>query len=158
MRENSRRLLFHVALWQANLLSVNFSEISMRARYKGPSGTGVLQLPDDATIQDVLDEIRTKSGISRFVLKYGPPMAMKTINPSDYKLAAASIGLHGETLTVVPDEASPDMPPTSSATASNTPQSNPNRSQTPAAESSGRPEDINAPWPEREGTLCRCLS
>lgn len=132
----------------------------MRARYKGPSGTGVLQLPDEATVQDVLDEIRSKTGISRFVLKYGPPMAMKTIDPNDYKVAARSLGLHGETLTVVPDEASPETIPAASSaanTTTGTSQSNSDQPRVPGAWPGGKPEDIVVPWPEREGTLCRCL-
>lgn len=135
----------------------HLSKSGMRARYKGPSGTGVLQLPDDATVQNVLDEIRTKTGISRFVLKYGPPMAMKTIDLNDSNIPAMSLGLHGETLTVVPDEASPDTAPANPIAPARNSQSNSNQPRNSGSQASGKPEDINAPWPEREGTLCRCL-
>jgi hypothetical protein len=139
-------------------LRTSISIISvMRARYKGPSGTGVLQLPDDATVQNVLDEIRTKTGISRFVLKHGPPMAMKTIELKDSNISAVSLGLHGETLTVVPDEASPDTASANLIAPASNSQSNSNRPRNSGSQASGKPEDINVPWPEREGTLCKCL-
>lgn len=129
----------------------------MRARYKGPSGTGVLQLPDDATVQNVLDEIRTKTGISRFMLKHGPPMAMKTIELKDSNISAVSLGLHGETLTVVPEEASSDTAPANPIAPASDSQSNSNQPRNSGSQTGGKPEDINVPWPEREGTLRRCL-
>ncbi|KAF4963862.1 hypothetical protein FSARC_8156 [Fusarium sarcochroum] len=79
----------------------------MRARFKGPAGTGILEIPDDATVQTLFDELRTKTGISNFSIKYGPPMAMKTLETSQNDQIARSLGLHGETLTIVPE----DIPP-----------------------------------------------
>lgn len=125
----------------------------MRARYKGPSGTGILEVADDATVQRVFDELKAMTGIGAFTLKYGPPMAMKTLDASQGAEVARSLGLHGETLTIVPDEQRPlspvdppsDVPPESIQ--------EPRRGRQPRTQSNENPEDINVPWPEREGTL-----
>ena len=122
----------------------------MRARYKGPAGTGILELPDDATVQAVFDEIKTKTGIASFGVKYGPPMAMKSLDASQSEQIARSLGLHGETLTIVPDE--------SLSTSVESPQTGTIQRQAAAsktAKENESPEDINVPWPEREGTLCK---
>ncbi|RFN43977.1 hypothetical protein FIE12Z_11787 [Fusarium flagelliforme] len=120
----------------------------MRARYKGPAGTGILELPDDATVQAIFDEIKTKTGFAKFGVKYGPPMAMKSLDASQNDQIARSLGLHGETLTIVPDESlstSVESPQTATvqhqATASK------------AVKKNESPEDVNVPWPEREGAL-----
>lgn len=112
---------------------------TMRARYKGPAGTGIIEMLDSATVQDVLDELRARTGIVSFTIKYGPPMAMKTLDLGQVSETARSIGLHGETLTIVPEEA-PLAPDTTTQAAS---------------QPSESPEDINVPWPGREGTLCK---
>ena len=128
----------------------------MRARYKAPSGTGVLELPDDATVQDVFSEIRAKTEISHFSLKYGPPMAMKSISAVDYAHQAKSLGLHGETLTVVPDEARPEPPSETSNTRSSQPVQSFMEPRERSSRSGEKPEDVVVPWPEREGTLRMC--
>ncbi|KAL6400383.1 hypothetical protein AUP68_16086 [Ilyonectria robusta] len=115
---------------------------TMRARYKGPAGTGIIEMPDSATVQDVLDELRARTGIVSFTIKYGPPMAMKTLDLGQVGETARSIGLHGETLTIVPEEAPPAPDTTTQA----------------ASQPSEGPEDINVPWPGREGTLCDYLN
>lgn len=120
----------------------------MRARFKGPAGTGILELSDDATVQAVFDELRAKSGIASFSIKYGPPMAMKTLEPSQGDQNARSLGLHGETLTIVPEETPPalEVPAQTAAAQQRTTASR-------TAKKNESPEDVNVPWPEREGTL-----
>ena len=122
----------------------------MRARYKGPAGTGILELPDDATVQALFDEIKTKTGIAKFGVKYGPPMAMKSLDVSQNDQIARSLGLHGETLTVVPDE--------SLSTSIENTQTGSVQHQAEASKPSRKnesPEDVNVPWPEQEGALCK---
>ncbi|VUC34552.1 unnamed protein product [Clonostachys rosea] len=124
----------------------------MRARYRGPGGSGTLELSDDATVQALFDELRSKSGISGFSVKYGPPMAMKLLNlAEDGPKPARSLGLHGETLTIVPDEARPISPVYSAPPAPAT--SEKSRPAAPNPKASEKPEDINVPWVEQEGTL-----
>jgi ubiquitin thioesterase OTU1 len=126
----------------------------MRARYRGPAGSGTLELGDDATVQVLFDELRSKSGIASFSVKYGPPMAMKLLNlEEDGDKPARSLGLHGETFTIVPDEARP-ISPLYSAPAAPAP-SEKRRPPASNPEASEKPEDINVPWVEKEGTLCR---
>jgi ubiquitin thioesterase OTU1 len=119
----------------------------MRARYKAPSGTGIIELPDDATLDTLLGELRTKSGISSFTIKYGPPMAMKSLDLSQRDQTAKSLGLHGETLTIVPDEARPVSPLPQDKTSETVAQ------RQPEEPSKKGPEDVHIPWPDREGTL-----
>ncbi|KAK7426332.1 ubiquitin-specific protease otu1 [Neonectria magnoliae] len=116
----------------------------MRARYKAPDGTGIIDVPDSATVQDVLDELRAQTCIPSFTVKYGPPMAMKTLDPSQVNEVARSVGLHGETLTIVPEEAPVAPAPATQAFKAGS---------RPGGQSSEGPEDINVPWPAREGTL-----
>ena len=119
----------------------------MRARFKAPSGTGVLNIADDATLGTLLDEIRSNTGIQSFSVKYGPPMAMKVLDISNKEANAKSMGLNGETLTIVPKASPPPRPEP------------PRGSQMVMKDSVGGfdsnpgPEDIIIPWPEREGTL-----
>jgi ubiquitin thioesterase OTU1 len=113
----------------------------MKARYKGPAGTGIIELTDSATVGDLLSELRTLTGIASFTIKYGPPMAMKNLDLGLIGETARSAGLHGETLTIVPAEEPPTPVKTEAA------KSSANRS------SDNDPGDINVPWREREGTL-----
>ncbi|KAJ4247725.1 ubiquitin-specific protease otu1 [Fusarium torreyae] len=120
----------------------------MRARFKGPAGTGILEIPDDATVQTLLDELRTKTGITSFSIKYGLPMAMKTLEASQNDQIARSLGLHGETLTIVPEDV---PPPPAEPAQTGTVQHQAMKSK--AVKQNESPEDVNVPWPEREGTL-----
>lgn len=130
----------------------------MRARFKGPSGTGVVELGDDASVKDVLDEISSKTGIQNLSVKFGPPMAMSTIHSSDMNSSAKSLGLHGETLTVVPEEARPITPPKAISNVDQGQVAQTSASQRIQNASANKPEDICVPWPEREGTLCECAA
>lgn len=111
----------------------------MRARFKGPSGTGVVEFRDDVTLNLLFEELRARTGIQNFRIKYGPPMAMNTITTECGDLEARSLGLNGETLTIVPDDqelSTTSIPPTASKTGD-----------------SQHPEDVTVSWPQREGTL-----
>jgi ubiquitin thioesterase OTU1 len=123
----------------------------MRARYKGPDGTGIVELPNDATVQSLFDELRTKTGISSFTLKYGPPTSMTSLDLSQGDAIAASLGLNGQTLTIVPTEARPLTPPPAGST-SNDAADLPQRTERPSRKS---PDEISVPWPERDGILCK---
>lgn len=130
----------------------------MRARYKGPSGTGIVDLGDDATVKDVLNELKSKTGIQSFSIKYGPPMAMKTIDASDHHSSARSVGLHGETLTIVPNEARSVTPPKPNPSIDHGKASQSNAAQHMQNASDNKPEDMSVPWAKREGTLCGCAA
>lgn len=128
----------------------------MRARYKGPAGTGVVEVNDDASVQSLLDVIRSETGIQCFSIKYGPPMAMKTLDYSDLNQTARTLGLHGETLTIVPDQERSVSPiPTAPKISLSSQQQNQDSQRQSRMQSGEQPEDINVPWAEREGTLCK---
>ncbi|KAF7563757.1 hypothetical protein G7046_g373 [Stylonectria norvegica] len=125
----------------------------MRARYKGPAGTGIVEIPDDATVQVLFDELRAKTGIASMSIKFGPPMAMRSLGLDQKDQIAKSLGLHGETLTIVPDEARSITPPATDPSEAQEAQSSRNEASRAKKKPRDGPEDINIPWPEREGTL-----
>ncbi|KAM0324550.1 hypothetical protein ACHAQA_007935 [Verticillium albo-atrum] len=117
----------------------------MRARYKGPSGTGVLALDDTATVGHLFDEIKTKTGIADFTLKYGWPL--KTLESDQKDKIAKDLGLNGETFTIVPAETAQPAPAASSYSRPTIP-----ARDVPQPPTQG-PESVSVAWPEREGTL-----
>ena len=124
----------------------------MRVRYKGPNGTGTTELDDDATLQALIEDLQVRTGVTRFTIKYGPPMAMRSLDLSLASMPARSLGLHGETLTIVPEESRAITPPVNEASKNETgPQSS-------RAIMDEKPEDINIPWSARDGTLCESSS
>jgi len=125
----------------------------MRARYKGPSGTGIVDLSDEATVKDVFDVLRERAGVQSFTVKYGPPMSMKTISPPELHLSARSLGLHGETLTIVPEQPRPVTPPLIASEPEHGYRNQHSAQQRAQVGSDNTVEDITIPWPEREGTI-----
>jgi len=121
----------------------------MKARYKGPAGTGIITLPDDATVKAVFEELKARTGIEDFTVKFGPPMAMQNLDISASDTLAKSMGLHGETLTIVPREPQ-SIFPVRQATEGKHPS---NRHEEASARPAQSPEDVTVPWPEREGTV-----
>ncbi|KAG8424256.1 ubiquitin-specific protease otu1 [Metarhizium acridum] len=121
----------------------------MRSRYKSPLGTGILEIDDSATVQMVFEALKAKTRIENFAIKYGPPTNMRSINLEHGGLIAKDLGLHGETLTIVPIETKADL-----ATSGHTrhPAGHEKQAGTAfvASTSSG---DVIVPWPEREGSL-----
>lgn len=115
-------------------------------------GTGIIEVGDDATVQTIFEAIKTRTLIESFAIKYGPPTAIQTLSLDQRGLSAKSLGLHGETITIVPtesttrpsatDEISTSVPGyEKEARSDHSPQNNPG--------------DVIVPWPEREGSLCK---
>lgn len=115
----------------------------MRARYKWPGGTGIITLGDDATLGDIVKELTSKTLLTDFGIKFGPPTAMKALDMSRVNQSAKEIGIHGETLTIVPNEKRP--PPSRQNTGED-------RQERHQAQQK-RPQDVNVPWDVRDGTL-----
>ncbi|OAA73760.1 Ovarian tumor, otubain [Cordyceps fumosorosea ARSEF 2679] len=118
----------------------------MRARYKWPGGTGIITLGDDATLGDVVKELTTRTLVTNFGIKFGPPTAMKDLDMTETDQLAKSLGIHGETLTLVPREERP-FPSKQSI----------GEEHSFRAEHHGEqklePHEVNVPWGSREGTL-----
>ncbi|EQB57920.1 OTU-like cysteine protease [Colletotrichum gloeosporioides Cg-14] len=122
----------------------------MRARYRGPEGSGVVSLGDDATVGQLFDEIKKSTGIADFALKYGYPLQTLTLEQKDVN--AKDLGLNGQSFTIEPAQPRVITPPP--------PVTRPSEgraplSKEPRLDSSGdpTPSDISIPWPERESTL-----
>ncbi len=115
----------------------------MRTRYKWPGGTGIITLGDDATLGDVVKELTSKTFLTDFGIKFGPPTAMIALDMSRVNQSAKEIGIHGETLTIVPNEKRP--PPSRQSTGED-------RRESHQAQQK-RPQDVNVPWDVRDGTL-----
>jgi ubiquitin thioesterase OTU1 len=126
----------------------------MRARYKGPAGTGTIEIEDTASIQDLFDELRAKTGIQEFAVKYGPPMDMKTLESGSKAMTAKELGLHGETLTIVPQETRSLTPFGTTPLKDEAKMEELHPHLEPSTQSGKEPDDIVIPWAEREGTLC----
>ncbi|KAI0879835.1 OTU-domain-containing protein [Annulohypoxylon maeteangense] len=86
----------------------------MKVRYRTPSGPGSLELDDDANVIQLLEALKSTTGLENFSVKYGwPPKALGT-DESD--VTVQSLGLHREVLTIAPLEkasAAPTVPDTS---------------------------------------------
>lgn len=118
----------------------------MRARYKWPGGTGIITLGDDATLGDVIQELTSKTLLTNFGIKFGPPTAMKSLDLREINQTAKQLGLHGETLTVVPNEKQPS--PTARLTSDK-----PSVALGQQRRAKAEPQDVNVPWGARDGTL-----
>lgn len=121
----------------------------MRARYKWSGGTGLVTLSDDASLKDVVEELKNKTLLSDFDIKFGPPAAMKTVDMREMDQPAKLLGLHGETLTLV----AIDVRPLPLAGHSDVGSSRLQRLGRQKAEL----QDVNVPWGERDGTLCKSM-
>ena len=111
----------------------------MRARYRSPLGTGHLSLDDDVTVRVLFEILRAETGIEHFTIKYGLPMAMKTITLDQATEKAQSLGIKGETLTIVPVDDGGTV------------------TRSSAGDHKNDTDEAIVPWPEREGSLRRYL-
>lgn len=121
----------------------------MRARYKWSGGTGLVALGDDASLRDVVEELKKKTLLSDFDIKFGPPAAMKTVDMMEMDQPAKLLGLHGETLTIVPNDVRP-LPIAVHSGVGSCPLQRLGRQN-------AEPQDVNVPWGERDGTLCKSM-
>ncbi|KAI1100064.1 OTU-domain-containing protein [Jackrogersella minutella] len=128
----------------------------MKIRYKAPSGGGMLELDDDAVVTQLLDALKSSTGLADFAVKYGwPPKALST---DQGDVSVQSLGLHRENLTIAPVENS------STASAPSTAEPTTAAAQdTAAATSNPKPskgeglgikdQQISVPMPETGSTL-----
>ncbi|KAI1760905.1 OTU-domain-containing protein [Hypoxylon sp. FL1150] len=72
----------------------------MQIRYKAPQGAGKVELHDTATVSQLLDALKTKTGLADVTVKYGwPPKALGT---HQYDTSLQELGLQRESLTIAP--------------------------------------------------------
>ncbi|KAK1975403.1 OTU-like cysteine protease [Colletotrichum cereale] len=126
----------------------------MRARFKGPGGTGVVSLDDTATVGDLFIEIKDKTGIADFSLKYGWPLQTLTLEHKDAN--ANDLGLNGQSFSIEPAQPRAFTPPPAAppATARGPEAGGPAAKKARLdSDADATPSEISIPWPERESTL-----
>jgi len=74
----------------------------MKIRFRGPSGAGSVELGDDATVAQLLSALKEQTGGGNIAVKFGWPL--QTLSSDQGDLQLQSLGLHRESLTVVPLE------------------------------------------------------
>ena len=74
----------------------------MRTRLRAPGGASTLQLPDDATVSDLIAQIKEKTSLSNFDVKYGYPPRPLVLDqyPKSQALSTLDVKLNGEQLTI----------------------------------------------------------
>jgi ubiquitin thioesterase OTU1 len=78
----------------------------MRLRLRAPAGQAVITLPDDSTVADLVEQIASKTSVSRFEVKYSyPPKALR-LEEFDKSLPLSKLGikLDNETLIISPKD------------------------------------------------------
>jgi len=131
----------------------------LRMRIRGPNGVSKMSLRDDATVADLLAEIRSITSLSKFDLKYGYPQKPLILPESDTVLLSSlgkqlKIKFDGEQLTISrkedsPPPTEPDIPEDSTSSSGNTKESKPISLQ-----SKGMGQDIpEVPMPDRRTTM-----
>lgn len=87
--------------------------MALKIRYRAPSGGGTLDLDENATVGQLFDAIKEKTGSSDVTIKYGwPPKALAA---DQAELSLVSLNLQRESLTVVLAERAPSPPPAAPA-------------------------------------------
>ncbi|KAK5625513.1 hypothetical protein RRF57_001229 [Xylaria bambusicola] len=79
----------------------------MRIRFRGPSGGGFLELPEDSTVDDLMSALEAETGSGAIVVKFGWPLQTLDMQQGDLKVRVRELGLQREILTIVPIENSP---------------------------------------------------
>lgn len=83
----------------------------MRLRIRGPSGTSTAILEENATVNDLISQIKEKTGISKFDIKYGYPPRPLTLDSKSALLTSLDVKLNGEQLTISSKEDTPSAAP-----------------------------------------------
>lgn len=81
-----------------------------RLRIRGPNGVSTVTLSDDATVGNLLTEIREKTSLRKFDVKYGYPPKPLILQSESAPLGSLGISLNGEQLIISSKEDTP--PPT----------------------------------------------
>jgi ubiquitin thioesterase OTU1 len=74
----------------------------MKIRFRGPSGGGSVELDDDATVTQLLSALKEQTGGGNIAVKFGWPL--QTLSSDQGDLQLQYLGLHRESLTIVPLE------------------------------------------------------
>ncbi|KAI1117826.1 hypothetical protein F5Y14DRAFT_402104 [Nemania sp. NC0429] len=122
----------------------------MRIRFRGPSGGGLLELADDATVAQLLLALRAETGSGPIAVKFGWPLQTLAADQGD--LRVRELGLQRENLTVVPLESVEQQPAVVAHPAADSGIAELD-AQLAANLSYGSGEDVKADMPESRTTL-----
>ncbi|AEO67691.1 uncharacterized protein THITE_125507 [Thermothielavioides terrestris NRRL 8126] len=110
-----------------------------------PTGQSRVQVDEHSTLRDLIELIKSKTGLSNFSMKYGFPPKALDISPALLDASVDDLHLRGETILVTPVDSAP--PPTSLPPPSTEPKPKP---FTPKGI---EPDQTSLEWPERGGYL-----
>lgn len=85
-----------------NLLLFKATTMPLKIRYRAPSGPGTLDLDDDATVRQLFNAVKEKTGSTSVAIKYGWPP--QTLDTERFDASVVSLNLQRESLTIVPSE------------------------------------------------------
>ncbi|KAI0599678.1 hypothetical protein F4775DRAFT_105480 [Biscogniauxia sp. FL1348] len=123
----------------------------MKLRYKAPSGGGTVELGDAATVSQLLDALRASTGYTDVIVKYGwPPRAL---GADQAGATLQSLGLHRESLTVVPDESTSAATAATAAAETRGAENVADAYARQAAPKGVRDQNISVPMPENNSWL-----
>ncbi|KAI0165058.1 OTU-domain-containing protein [Hypoxylon sp. FL1284] len=125
----------------------------MQIRYKAPSGAGKVEMDDGATVSQLIDALKSGTGLADVTVKYGWPP--KALDVSQHEASLQQLGLQRESLTIAPG---PSATPASAADAPGSGQentSNPGAPPTAAAQGGGAlmDQNISVSMPETGSSL-----
>lgn len=83
-----------------------------RLRIRGPNGMTTWQYGDEATVADLLSQIKANTGLGKFDIKYGYPPKPLSLESSAALLSSLGVPLNGEQLIISNTD---DSPPVSSS-------------------------------------------
>ncbi|KAK4244732.1 ubiquitin thioesterase OTU1 [Corynascus novoguineensis] len=115
--------------------------ISIRA----PKGQSRVQIDDDATLKELVELVKEKTGLSNFSLKYGYPLKGLDISPSLQDASIKDLKLRGETIVVAPVDTTPPAPALQPGSAEAKPK--------PFTTKGIEPDETSLEWPERGGHI-----
>lgn len=72
----------------------------MRIRIRGPGGSSIITLDAEAKVEDLLQQITEKTGVSRFDVKYGYPPKPLCLDQRGLRLSELDVKLDGEQLII----------------------------------------------------------
>ncbi|KAL2179486.1 uncharacterized protein P884DRAFT_219312 [Thermothelomyces heterothallicus CBS 202.75] len=116
-------------------------QISLRA----PNGQSRAQIDDDATLKELVELVKERTGLDNFSLKYGYPLKSLDISPSLQSTSIRELKLRGETIVVAPVDTTPPAPALQPASAEPKPK--------PFTPKGIEPDETSLEWPERGGYI-----
>jgi ubiquitin thioesterase OTU1 len=111
----------------------------MRVRLRAPGGASTITLPDDATIEDLINQIIEKTSIKKFDIKYGYPPRPLLLDQQEKSLPLSQLDvtLDGEQLTIGPREEEPGKATNKAESSKQENVASTNKSSIPSTSTSG---------------------